>query len=423
MPKKPESRSTNHQLEYLDTNGAVGGGPVKRVLVLGSGGREHAIGWAFAQSGFQVDFYPGNPGTARCGRNVKIESWETLKEYDLVIPGSEEFLAMGVADGRPNVFGPDKKGALLEASKSFAKSFMIKYGVPTARYETVTNEESLLKALENFTPPFVLKLDGLAQGKGVVIAQEKRFAYDIGMKMLRGEFVKGVGGKLVIEEFLEGKELSAISIIQGRRFALLPFTRDYKRAFTGNLGPNTGGMGSYGPVQIDDKLKAKVEDIFARTLSGLEQEGISYRGFLYAGLMLVDDDPYVLEFNVRLGDPETEAIVYMAPELFVENVLKAFNGEPFDEYFPNQYAVDVVIASEGYPESPKKGQEIHVQPGGFYFFAGVSESNGKFYVSGGRVLHAMGRGSTLETAREEAYRNVSRVRFEGMFFRTDIASL
>ncbi|ODN30273.1 phosphoribosylamine--glycine ligase [Fervidobacterium thailandense] len=396
---------------------------MEKVLILGSGGREHAIGWAFLQAGFQVDFYPGNAGTARCGRNVKVESWDALGEYDLVIPGSEEYLAMGVADGRPNVFGPDSKGAFLEASKCFAKSFMMKYDIPTARYEIADDEESLLKALEKFTPPFVLKLDGLAQGKGVVIAQGKEQAYEVGVKMMKGDFVKGVSGKLVVEEFLRGKELSAIGIVHGRKFALLPFTRDYKRAFTGNVGPNTGGMGAYGPVHVDGKLKAKIEEIFSKTLFGLEKEGIFYKGFLYAGLMLVNDEPYVLEFNVRLGDPETEVIVYMDPEHFVENVLKAFAGEPFQEYYPNHYAVDVVIASEGYPEFPRKGQEIIVEPGGFYYFAGVSETDGRLYVSGGRVIHAMGRGSTLEKAREEAYQNVSKVHFEGMFYRTDIAAL
>jgi len=397
---------------------------VKSVLILGSGGREHAIGWAFKNAGFDVSFFPGNAGTKMVGKNIKLDKLDLLEEFDIVIPGSEEYLVKGIADGRKNVFGPNSFGARLEGSKCFAKLFMERHSIPTAKFQIANNIVQLEDALKSFNPPYVIKADGLAQGKGVIIAQTFQDAMEKGTKLLNGTLISKVSGPVVVDEFLNGWELSAIAIVNGREFALLPFTKDYKRAFTGNVGPNTGGMGAYGPVEIDKGLERKIEDIFERTLKGLKNDGINYRGFLYAGLMIVENEPYVLEYNVRLGDPETEAIVAMAPEKFVENVLNAFSNEQIEKYYPNVFAVDVVIASEGYPENPKNGQEIKINnENGFFFFAGVKEDNGTLLVNGGRVLHSMGVDKTLNGARERAYENIKNVYFEGMFYREDIAKI
>ncbi|WP_448378113.1 phosphoribosylamine--glycine ligase [Fervidobacterium sp.] len=406
---------------------------VKRVLILGSGGREHAIGWAFKNAGCEVSFYPGNAGTKLVGKNLSINEAELfagniLTEFDLVIPGSEDFLVKGIADGRTNVFGPDSAGAKLEGSKCFAKLFMEKYNIPTAKFQIARNKVQLVDALKSFTPPYVIKADGLAQGKGVIIEDNFSNAIENGSKLMDGTLIPGVSGPVVVDEFLKGWELSAIAIVNGRKFALLPFTRDYKRAFTGNKGPNTGGMGAYGPVEINQKLVEKIRTIFEKTLFGLEKEGIYYKGFLYVGLMIVEDEPYVLEYNVRLGDPETEVIVAMEPEKFVENVLKAFKNDDFEEYRASKFAVDVVVASEGYPENPRKGQKIVIEnidnienEGNILFFAGVKEQNGELVVSGGRVLHSVGIDNELEKAREKAYENIQNIHFEGLFYREDIA--
>ncbi|HPT59486.1 MAG TPA: phosphoribosylamine--glycine ligase [Fervidobacterium sp.] len=394
---------------------------IKSVCILGSGGREHAIGYAFQKLGVDLFFYPGNVGTKKIGKNIEIDNFAELETFDLVIPGSEEYLAKGISDGRPNVFGPDSRGARLESSKCFAKLFMQKHGIKTARFEIATTREQLYDALKQFNPPYVVKLDGLAQGKGVIITHSFDEALDKGTKLMNGNMFENVKGPVVVDEYLDGWELSAIAIVNGGDFVLLPFTKDYKRAFTNDEGPNTGGMGAYGPVQIDEKLKGKIDELFNKTLVGLEKEGIYYRGFLYIGLMVVDGEPYVLEYNVRLGDPETEVIVSMEPEQFALNVLKAYSKEPLDEYTPKCCAVDVVVASEGYPESPKKGQEIQFQKDGFFFYGGVTEKNGKLVVNGGRVLHSMGVGENLEQARAHAYKNIESVHFDGMYYRTDIA--
>lgn len=398
---------------------------VKRICILGSGGREYAIGWAFKKFGFDVYFYPGNAGTKNIGKNIQINNFDELSNFDMVIPGSEEFLVKGIADGKANVFGPDSKGARLEGSKCFAKTFMKKHGILTANFQIATDEISLYDALKAFKPPYVIKADGLAQGKGVVICDTFDEAMDIGQKLIKGQLIPNVKGPVVVDEFLKGWELSAIAIVNGTDFALLPFTRDYKRAFTNNEGPNTGGMGAFGPVEIDSKLKEKIKNLFSKTLNSLKEDGIYYRGFLYIGLMIVNDEPYVLEYNVRLGDPETEVIVAMDPGKFVENILKAFNNERFEEYTPNNYSVDVVLASQGYPENPMKGQEIYIEhdecEDWMIFYAGVTEKDGKLLVNGGRVLHSIGIGKTLSQAREKAYRNIEKVKFEGMFYRNDIA--
>ncbi len=392
------------------------------VHVLGSGGREHAIGWAFWKAGFDVFYHPGNAGTKLHGKNMPYDSLEDVKKMKgIVIPGSETFLAMGVADLSKNVLGPVKEMANLEASKAYAVDFAKRWGIKIPRSLVAEHPEELPGLLKHFEPPYVIKADVLAGGKGVIILEEFEKAVEVGSKLMRGELLKGVSGKVVLQQFLRGKELSAMAIVNGRDFSLLPFARDYKRAYDGDKGPNTGGMGSWGPVEVGKNLRSKIEEMFEKTLFGLEKEGEKYRGFLYLGLMIVEGEPYLLEYNVRLGDPETEVIVWLNPEAFVEAVLAAYQGEKIPTMHVQGYAVDVVVASEGYPQSFRKGQVIEVEDAEGCFFAGVTEENGKLVVSGGRVVHCMGAGRTLEEARNRAYRRVDGVRFEGKSFRRDIA--
>lgn len=398
---------------------------------MGSGGREHAIGWAFKECGHDVYFLPGNAGTETTGVNIPCKDIEEAKrivkerekEIDLLIPGSEEYIARGVADLlEEKTFAPKSKPALLEASKIFAKRFMKKYGIRTARFETVESEGELEEKLRKFSPPYVLKADPLAGGKGVIIVESFEEALKKGRALMSGELIKGVSGGLVLDEYLKGEELSAIAVVGERGFMLLPFARDYKRAFDKDQGPNTGGMGSWAPVKISERTLRGIEEILERTIEGVKMEGMSYRGFLYLGLMLVEGEPYVLEYNVRLGDPETEAILPLDPQGFVDMVLSAWeDGEPSKGMREERFAVDVVIASEGYPMNPKKGMEIKIEGEGLYFFAGVSRRDEKMIVSGGRVVHSVGVGNTLEEAREKAYEGASKVKFDGAFYRRDIA--
>ncbi|UZN23001.1 phosphoribosylamine--glycine ligase [bacterium 3DAC] len=391
-----------------------------KIVIVGSGGREHAMGWAFYREGYDVYYVPGNPGTARHGTNIaQIPDEEDI----LVIPGSETYIAGGIADGKDNVFAPDSRGARLESSKIWAKEFMKKHGIPTAPFIVVNTPKELKTALKSFSPPYVIKADGLAGGKGVIIEDDFEKAVEKGSMLIEGTFLKGVKGPVVVEEYLPGIELSAMAVASGEHFALFPFTRDYKRAYDGGKGPNTGGMGAVGPINVDKGIVDQIEDIYRLTLDGLKSEGISYKGFLYIGLMIKDDKVYVLEYNVRMGDPETEVIVMMNPSGFVSSVLSAYRGESIQPIVPKCFAVDVVIASEGYPLSPRKGQVIEKEPTGFAFYAGVKEESGKLVVSGGRVFHCMGTGMTPEEARTSAYRCAESVSFPGAFFRRDIGEL
>ena len=247
-------------------------------------------------------------------------------------------------------------------------------------------------------------------------------------KLMNGQLLANVSGPIIIDEFIPGRELSAMAVVNGENFSLFPFIQDYKKLETGNTGPNTGGMGSFGPIEIDNELKGRIEELFSRTLYGLKKEGIIYRGFLYLGLMIYDKTPYILEYNVRLGDPETEVIVMTNPENFVECVVSAVNNEKILEFKPKQYALDVVLASKGYPASYEKGREIiNLEPvsgDNFAVFgAGVREENGKYYTNGGRVLHCVGAGNSKEEAKNTAYDLANRIDFEGKVFRTDIGEV
>lgn len=251
------------------------------ICILGSGGREHAIGYAFEKAGFKVYYSPGNGLTRNNLQNVGDFK-------GIIIPGSEEYLAKGIAEKYDNVFGPTSKGAKLESSKIYAKIFMNTYNLPTPRFEIVESEIDLKNKIEKFYPPYVLKADGLAKGKGVVIVDTKEEAIKIGRKLISGELISDVSGPIIIDEFIPGRELSAMAIVNEKGFSLFPFIQDYKKLNTGNIGPNTGGMGSFGPIEIDSELKGKIEELFEKTLYGLKKEGITYKGFIYIGLMIFE---------------------------------------------------------------------------------------------------------------------------------------
>ena len=417
------------------------------VLILGSGGREHALAWKISQSPLLEQLYiaPGNPGTANHGRNVSINplNFEEVKGFcvqnaiDMLIVGPEEPLVQGIHDSflsdsnvqHVPVIGPQKIGAMLEGSKDFAKEFMFRHGIPTARYKTFTAElfnqaQDFLKTLK---PPYVLKADGLAAGKGVVIVP----SYDQACANLQ-EFFAGKFGtasqKVVIEEFLSGIELSVFVLTDGNAYIILPEAKDYKRIGDGDTGPNTGGMGAVSPVPFanQDFLK-KVEDrIVKPTINGLKSDGIPYKGFIFIGLMNVNDNPYVIEYNVRMGDPETEAVMpRITSDLLV--ALLACSQNRLSEVsleVDSRTATTVIVVSGGYPGSYEKGKEIaipdSIPDNSILFHAGTSISNGKLVTAGGRVFACSALGNNIDQALEKSYSLAKGIIFDKLYYRTDI---
>lgn len=417
------------------------------VLVLGSGGREHALAWKIAQSPYCRNLFiaPGNAGTAEVGKNVpiKVGDFEAIKQFcieqgvQMVVVGPEQPLVDGVVDffkhddvlKSVKIIGPDKVGAQLEGSKVFAKVFMEKYGVPTAKCCTVTAENlnEGLAFLETVKAPYVLKADGLAAGKGVLILDSLDEAKTELNNMLGGKF-GSASATVVIEEFLKGIEVSVFVLTDGEHYVVLPEAKDYKRIGDGDKGLNTGGMGAVSPVPFctDDFLK-KVEDrIVKPTLKGLKAENIDYKGFIFLGLMNDGGNPYVIEYNVRMGDPETEAVMTRIDGDFALMLSACAEGRLNEvAYAKNpKTAVTVMMVSGGYPESYKKGMKMS----GFEnvkdcvaFHAGTAfDAENDVVTSGGRVIAVTAHGNSIEEARELAYQNVEKIHFEGMNFRHDI---
>lgn len=401
-----------------------------RVLLVGSGGREHALGWKLAQSP-RVDeliSLPGNPGLAELGPVVEgigvgdvgaIAAMARLHDVDLVVVGPEAPLAAGAADaisrlGIP-VFGPTRAAARLESSKDFAKDVMTRAGVPTGRSDTFTDPTAAREHIDRSEGPYVVKADGLAAGKGVLVTDSKIDA---------GSWVDHwiEAGPVVVEEFLDGPEVSVFAVCTEAGSVALEPARDYKRLLESDEGPNTGGMGSYSPV--DDLPPGLVDDTMGRvidpTLDQMRVDGNPFTGFLYAGLVLTDEGPKVLEFNVRLGDPETQAVLPRMTTDFLD-VLEGSWPE-----WSDAATVNVVLAAPGYPTAPERGAEIRGidgQPGDdvIVFHAGTVAEGRKVFVDGGRVLNVVGRGSTLELARDRAYAAAEKISWPGMQYRRDIA--
>ena len=416
------------------------------ILVLGSGGREHALAWRLSQ-GNDVKLYiaPGNAGTASLGDNValSLSDFAGVKTFclshsiDLVVVGPEQPLVDGIVDFFKNdnelasigIIGPDSKGAMLEGSKAFAKDFMQRHGVPTARCLTVDKStiEQGKRFLEQLKAPYVLKADGLAAGKGVLIIDDLQEAQQELENMLSGKFGEA-SAVVVIEEFLKGIEVSMFVLTDGKDYVLLPEAKDYKRIGDGDKGLNTGGMGAVSPVPfVDNAFVEKVKErIIKPTLHGIMAEGIDYKGFIFIGLMNVDGDPYVIEYNVRMGDPETEAVMTRIKGDFAALLMACSKGKlsTVSCDIDTRTAVTVVMVSGGYPESYAKGKIItglERQMQSFIFHAGTSKNaDADIITSGGRVLVVTALGDTIEEARTRAYVDVSTISFEGENHRTDI---
>jgi len=409
------------------------------ILIVGSGGREHAIAWRCAQEGHKVFCAPGNPGIATVAECIPLAS-QTPENFldvanlvgaELTIVGPEAPLVAGVVDlfeahGK-RVFGPTAKAAQLEGSKAFSKEFMARHGIPTARFQVFDDLDEAKKGLARFDYPVVLKADGLAAGKGVVIAKTRGEALEALEGLFSGALVGAAGSRVLIEDFWRGEEVSFIAICDHDTALTLPPTQDHKAIFDNDQGPNTGGMGAYCDDRILTEAEKKhvLEEIILRTLTGMAEEGAPFRGFLYAGLMITADGPKVLEYNVRLGDPETQALLYRITGGFAETILAAIEhrlSQAKLEIPPGATAC-VVAAAKGYPGQVKTGDRIeglNAIENATVFHAGTKESGGYTVTAGGRVLGITARGADLREALKLAYSAVGKIQFDGMQVRKDI---
>ena len=417
------------------------------VLILGNGGREHALAWKISQSSICKNLLiaPGNPGTEKIGENIplnisdfkKIKSLALEKRIDLIIVGPEDPLVNGIFDFFKNdpllkditVIGPSKKGATLEGSKNFAKEFMQRHNIPTADYCSFKRDELQLgyDFLEKLTPPFVLKADGLAGGKGVVILNNIEDAKTELQKMLEDKKFGKASSTVVIEEFLDGVEFSVFIITDGKSYKILPTAKDYKRIGENDTGLNTGGMGAVSPVPfVDDFLMKKVEEeIIKPTIDGLKKENIDYQGFLFFGLINVNGAPKVIEYNVRMGDPETEVVIPRIKSDLLE-LLKGIRDKTFSEKdleFKNDYCSTIILVSKGYPESYKIGEKIQgidIKNDSIIFHSGTKKKAGNIVTNGGRVLAITSYGENLLLSLEKSFKTAEKVFFEGKYYRKDI---
>ncbi|HEY5826678.1 MAG TPA: phosphoribosylamine--glycine ligase [Cyclobacteriaceae bacterium] len=417
------------------------------ILIIGSGGREHAFAWKIKQSPLCDKLYvaPGNAGTSTTAENVSIavDDFQKLGDFclankiELIVVGPEVPLVKGVRDHFEShsdlkkiaMVGPGKTGAQLEGSKDFSKQFMLRHNVPTAKAKTFHANKSseAIAFLKTVKPPFVLKADGLAAGKGVIITSELAEAETAIREMLEGKKFGEASAKVLIEEFLDGIELSVFVLTDGKDYVILPEAKDYKRIGDDDTGPNTGGMGAVSPVVFANAafMKKVEEDVVKPTIAGLQKENIDYKGFIFVGLMNVQEEPYVIEYNARMGDPETEAVMPRIKSDLVELLVAAGKGELKGRQIEieSDYAVTVVAVSGGYPDAYEKGKEIsglNKTGKASIFHAGTKEINGKVVTDGGRVLAITGRGKTLEVARAAAYETISGLSWEGLYFRKDI---
>ena len=414
-----------------------------KILVIGSGGREHALAWRLAQSPRTQKVYvaPGNAGTARefALQNVPITDIPTLiafverEQIHLTVVGPEAPLAAGVVDAFRakglRIFGPVKDAAQLESSKDFAKQFLYKHKIPTAKYQTFSDAAQAHAYVDREGAPIVIKADGLAAGKGVVVATDAAEAHAAIDAMLSDNKLGDAGARVVIEEFLEGEEASFIVMCDGRSALALATSQDHKRLKDGDAGPNTGGMGAYSPAPVvTPEMHARVmREVIMPTMAGMSAAGTPYTGFLYAGLMIDKaGNPKVLEFNCRMGDPETQPIMMRLKSDLVDLVEAAVDGklDTVEAEWDRRCALGVVLAAHNYPDEPRKGDVIGgLDKGGddyHVFHAGTSEKDGQVVTSGGRVLCVTALGDTVKIAQKRAYEIVDRIHFDGMQFRRDI---
>lgn len=415
-----------------------------RILVIGNGGREHAIVAKLAQSKRVTQIYcaPGNAGTSLLAENVAIgvSDQEKLAEFaiansiDLTIVGPELPLIEGIVDQFESlnlpIFGPRKAAAMIEGSKTFAKEIMQKYAIPTAKYQAFTNSKDALAYVRQEGAPIVIKADGLAAGKGVVVAHTLAEAEQAVVEAMDKKVFGEAGNQVVIEEYLAGQEVSLMAFVDGTTFAPMVVSQDHKPVFDGDKGPNTGGMGTYSPVpQIPEAtIQQAIDTIIQPMVEAFRQEGIMYKGVLYAGLMITEDGPKVIEFNARFGDPETQVVLPRLKTDLVEVLLAVIDGRLHElkVEWSQQAAVCVVMTSPGYPGSYPNGLEItfpeQVDNHTIIIHAGTSEQDGKVVTAGGRVLGVTAVGDTLQESQNRAYETVERIHFEGAHYRKDIAA-
>jgi phosphoribosylamine--glycine ligase len=417
------------------------------ILLLGSGGREHAFAWKMLQSSHCTKLFiaPGNAGTETIATNVNLSptDFESIKTFvlqekvEMVVVGPEDPLVKGIFDFFQNdeklktipVIGPSKKGAQLEGSKEFAKEFLVKHNIPTAAYDSFTAEtvENGCLFLETLTPPYVLKADGLAAGKGVLIIQNLEEAKTELRNMLLHQKFGAASSKVVIEEFLDGIELSCFVLTDGKNYKILPTAKDYKRIGEGDTGLNTGGMGAVSPVPFADSvLLEKIENrIVKPTIEGLQKDGIVYKGFVFIGLINVKGEPIVIEYNVRMGDPETEVVIPRLKSDLVELFMAVADGKLNEvtlEIDPRS-ATTIVVVSGGYPEHFEKGKVISGIENIFesiVFHAGTKTENGSVVSNGGRVLAVTSYGDTFQNAIKKSYQSIEKLHFDTMYYRKDI---
>lgn len=414
-----------------------------KLLVVGSGGREHALAWKLAQSPRVQLVYvaPGNGGTAQdeCLKNVDLSSLDDLADFAesegvaFTLVGPEAPLAAGIVNHFRarglKIFGPTKEAAQLESSKDFAKAFMKRHGIPTADYETFTDAAAAHAYVDSKGAPIVVKADGLAAGKGVVVAMTLEEAHAAVDMMLSGNKLGDAGARVVIEAFLDGEEASFIVMVDGKHALALASSQDHKRLLDEDRGPNTGGMGAYSPAPIvTPQMHARVmREIIMPTVRGMEKDGIRFTGFLYAGLMIDrDGNPRTLEFNCRMGDPETQPIMARLKSDFSKVVEQAIAGtlDTVELDWDRRTALGVVLAAHGYPDAPRKGDRINGIPAetahAVTFHAGTTFDGDKLVTSGGRVLCVVGLADSVRGAQQAAYETINQINFEGMQYRRDI---
>jgi len=413
-----------------------------KVLVVGNGGREHALVWKLSQSPLVKELYVarGNAGAWELARRVDISPTdvEALADFaaenriDFTVVGPEAPLVKGIVDAFEKrglkIFGPNRKAAKLEGSKAFAKAFMRKYGIPTAEYAVFDAFDEAARFVKARKAPLVVKADGLAAGKGSVVCKTEEEALKTLDAFLNRKVFGEACNKVVVEEFLEGEEASYIVMVNGERYLPLPTSQDHKRLLDGDRGPNTGGMGAYSPTPvITPELEKRIKELVVEpTLAGLKEEGIYFRGFLYVGLMITDEGPKVLEYNVRLGDPEAQPLLMRIKNDFLETLLTFYEEGKGKIEEDERWALDVVLASRGYPEKPETGKIVHglehlkKMENVVVFHAGTDVKDGFVVTAGGRVLNVCAYGDTLREAKERAYEAIRFVCFEGMHYRKDI---